>query len=769
MKKAISMVLAICVLFASISTVITSSVLATTDYYDNAENWKLYSQNDTIGGTPSAVTTYSITDFTDISYPNSNGSSLRVHSQGTVPSIALQGLEVGKKYNLSFCYYAPTFTKASSVEAWMDMVGVYKNGSATVSSNGKITCSSAVAGGTTTKVGKVANGTFGDATWHSYTMSFEVTAETGTDLHFAYRSWYADGCILYLDEFKVTEVLVDYYADADNWKIYSSGDTIGGTASAPSNGHAVTELTTISYPDNTGSSLRVFSHGDVPSIALQDLEVGKIYNLSFCYYIPSDTKVSGLNAWMNMVGIYKNGSATVGDSGKITCDSAVAGGTTTKVGEVETGVSGDAIWYSHIMTFAVTAETGTDLHFAYRAWYGGGYVIYLDEFKVTEVDYDSDLENPAHWGEVSSVYTVGDTITATSLYSVSTDISGTPSNHSVLYNSTWGKMMATKLQGLKENTSYILSFKHKVAEANKVNDAATYYKLFGGGLYTKGTATAYQNNNIGGITITGTSLTSGGNLAYNFDVWNDYELSFTTGTDTEVYFLAFLYADKLYFDDVKLVEKVGVTTMYNSTAALRTSTNSSTGKNGLRIYNEIETEWLQTADIVEYGSIAVREGYLDKLYDSKCISSKDITLENLLQENGIYNGQGIGIGVSYRKEGATTKTGNGATNKIWAQTDTTIDFTSYLTGIDSKYYGDSYLICTYAIAENGTVYYGDTFALCVYDVAYSIDCGSSADGNEPTDIDIDAFNEFADIDNDYVAYKEWLATKNLDPGKLSGQ
>lgn len=195
-----------------------------------------------------------------------------------------------------------------------------------------------------------------------------------------------------------------------------------------------------------------------------------------------------------------------------------------------------------------------------------------------------------------------------------------------------------------------------------------------------------------------------------------------------------IFASAAKNDDVSAVK-----TAYNNAAALRTASASSTGKNGLRVYNEIKKEWFKNGEIVEFGSVAIRTEKLDGAL---------LTLENGAK------------GVAY-----SNGTNSAKTTAIWEETDGSYIFTAYLTGIVNEYYNTNYSVRSYAIDKNGNVYYGETVSTSVFAVANAIDNGKSSDQNEPTDTDKDAFYTFV-TDANCNKYKEWCQSNNLNVGSL---
>lgn len=192
----------------------------------------------------------------------------------------------------------------------------------------------------------------------------------------------------------------------------------------------------------------------------------------------------------------------------------------------------------------------------------------------------------------------------------------------------------------------------------------------------------------------------------------------------------------------KVDAAAGLSTAYDSKAAIRAegSTDGTIDKNGLRIYNEVKTEWLNNSEITEFGSIAIRKNYLNALYNKGKISSTALTLENLAS----YIGKGVGVGVSYSK-GQDIST-------LWKTTDGTMVFTSYLTGIEATNFDEDYWIVAYAKDENGKTYYSDIAEVCVYEVAEAIDAAATA-GEDVPEIDQKAFNTF--VTANLEEYKAW--------------
>lgn len=197
-------------------------------------------------------------------------------------------------------------------------------------------------------------------------------------------------------------------------------------------------------------------------------------------------------------------------------------------------------------------------------------------------------------------------------------------------------------------------------------------------------------------------------------------------------------------------------------AAIRAASNTDGNiqKNGLRVYNAVEKDLL--GDVVEYGTIVVRKGYLQKANNSgwKGTNLAGQTFAEPTVE--MYGIGGIGFGVAYRKAGTTTATGSSAVEPILWRDDLNgvAMYTAFATGIAEAYYGDAYLYRSYAVLSNGAVVYGRTVEVSVFDVANAISNAETA-----PEVDTAAFNAFVN-ENTGTAYEKWCADNAKETGKL---
>jgi len=197
---------------------------------------------------------------------------------------------------------------------------------------------------------------------------------------------------------------------------------------------------------------------------------------------------------------------------------------------------------------------------------------------------------------------------------------------------------------------------------------------------------------------------------------------------------------KFYIDDLTVTEHFdGIKTAYNDAAAIRTANASSTGKNGVRIYNKIDKDFITEYGITEYGSVASLASKVDG----------ELTVES---ESSVK-------GIAYNSKTVTTPI-------LFDETNTANIYTAYLTGIPKSNYDDEYIVRAYAIDGTGTVYYGEPTSFSVFDVALAIDNGNGT--SVQTENDIAAFKVFAGgRDGKYTMYDNWLKTSELKfAGKL---
>lgn len=403
--------------------------------------------------------------------------------------------------------------------------------------------------------------------------------------------------------------------------------------------------------------------------------------------------------------------------------------------------------------------------------------VYVDNIKLTEATLPSSNLYPSGW----TVYQMGNANNATdgvwehntAVISESTEIvhsTDIDGKSIVLGSGTYAQYPTLPLK-VEKNKYYTLKFYYY---SNKVNTGdnnkvfSDIYVATPGITSLKNSAIAHATTAADGTVykngepITVAGFTAKGATA---GAWNEVKVSFYSGNNDSVRLAvrpAVNDSTTVYLDDITL-NNISVSTSYNQKAAIRTADNTDSENikaNGLRIYNAIQADWLSDTEgnIVEYGAIAIRQGYMEKKFADK--TAPDMDMLSLA-------GQGVGIGVAYRAEGVTTITGSRMMNIHWEK-DNADDifnkhiFTTYLTGIAEANYGEEYLVRSYAIDANGKIYYGETSSISIFKVAQAI---SNANNAENT-YDNEAFKSFVIDSGLSNTYAQWCADNSLEVGGL---
>lgn len=306
---------------------------------------------------------------------------------------------------------------------------------------------------------------------------------------------------------------------------------------------------------------------------------------------------------------------------------------------------------------------------------------------------------------------------------------------------------------LEANTTYTASFYYTYLRNSNFPDSDMTYITYG---FFSSTATGGLIEAVG---KTAATVTESLDETFLSGTWRKAEITFTTGANVAGMRFGYTYSDTdgtnynkntLYVDDMEIVEVInketlitnGLNTAYNSLAALRAANQGTNiAKNGLRIYNSISKELIDTLHIVEFGTLARR---------AEMLNGQALTFESLGT---------LKPGIAYQ---------NSQPVSLWAENDTHYIYTAYLTGIAMHHYAKDYAFCTYAKDADGHIYYGNEVFLSVYDVAHSIDQGNSGDGGAPTHYDTLAFQTFAKAADDFDAYANWLLENKISGGTLSG-
>jgi len=751
MKKVLSIVLILSLML--VNSYAFSISASANDFYA-AENWKIYANssnyvNETNGTLAASWAT--VTENTNSAYANGDASSLKISAISQKAALKVP-VKKNTKYTLSYSFLSETVNTNGRILTSTGILaedssmtwGAAKSYYNLLSYNVAYTAKDGIFADRQTYSATTLDYSTAN-TWHHIELEFE-----SGDNEYMYLVLWLEVANLYVDDVTLKEVSA--FENINNWGIYnaSSTDTSyqvatnydGETCQTKMGWCNITNDVT-EDADGTGTSIKV--NGNVLNVAanLPTLKTNTEYMLSFKYK-PSATSTPGVlsNTYYFLSHIIKKGVGfNSSNKGPAEYIATVPSGTAT------------TDWKEVSVTFATddTTDYMLEFHFGFAA----GYICYLDDFKLNEVhpqvnDWKIYANNTAYVNETNGILT-GSWATVTT----NNDKKYINDNDDCSLKISSINQYATYKFAVEKNAKYTVSFNFMSETVNTNGRILTSAGILAEDSSVKwASEKSYYNFMAYNVAYTAKDGVFADRQTYSTttlnysttNTWHHIELEFESG-DNEYMYLAFCIAvDDLYVDkitvtlDEKHIDKVN--TCYNNSAALRTAENSSTGKNGLRIYNSISKQYLNDAEVVEYGSIVTYEFALD---------GAELSLET--PEDKFIKG------VAYNSVTLTTPI-------LYDETDDANIFTAYLTNIPTKRYGENILIRAYVIDADGNVYYGDTVSVCVFDVAYAIDCGNSANGFEPTEADISAFESFANYDGNYAAYDAWLTANGLAAGSI---
>lgn len=271
-------------------------------------------------------------------------------------------------------------------------------------------------------------------------------------------------------------------------------------------------------------------------------------------------------------------------------------------------------------------------------------------------------------------------------------------------------------------------FKYKYADASTAPGHIVFYTMEGSNIWEQ----------------------SGSNFTYKVNKlenkgtdWQTMSVSIKAAT-TAVnynYLIGFLeMTGDIYFDDIMIYRSID--TAFNGVGALRAASTSATGKNGLRIYNNID-ESCHNFAYAEYGSVAIRK--------AKLSAGEELTVNTTDAVNG----------VSVTREGWNNVT----YKKIISENSQGYTFSSYLVNIPEEYYAEPYVVRAYKRSGSNSQMaddyeYGRAVEVCVFDIANQIDIAEN-----PSNIDKTAFFEFVN-ERTKAAYEQWVKDNQRTTGNL---
>lgn len=758
MKKFLSFALVLSLLFVSLCSFPVSAASNPTSF-DDPGNWTCYSNNVGIGTTATKSSWAKATQNTDTSKTyGGDATSLRFNAYATYSSVKL---DVKPNTEYTFTYYM-MYDGTNSTEKILSHSAIVSPGGTAewgkdgcydiYTTAGSAKCDSglwATSGGvtsTTSTRGNVTQWKDGGV-WHKVTHSFN--SGNNEEMYFVFRFTAANNNNFYVDELQLKEI--SSFENLSNWGIYQTSSTDasytvatcydGETRQTKMGWCNITNDSTVDA-DGTGKAVKIYGNAFNVAANFPTLMANTEYTLSFKYKPGSTSTVaSSTNSYFTSHIIKKGTGFNQWNAGPETYVATVPSGTAT------------TDWKEVSVTF--TTDNSTEYMLEFRFAFTAGYTCYLDDFSLKAKIVHPQLNDWKVYG-TSSTYVnetngtlAGSWATVTNCedekYINSGDIASLklhttsqfatykfPVEKNAKYTVSYNFMSETA-----STSGYIISRTGVLAEDSSTVWAAEkgYYNLLSNNIAYTAKDGIFADKKTYSDNTTNYATTN---------TWHNIELEFESGNNDYMYLTIFSAVDDLYVDEitVTLVESyvTKISTAYNNAAALRTANASSTGKNGLRVYNSISKEYLSSENVTEYGSIATRK---------ELLGGSELTL----------NSDKMVKGVAYN---STTQT----TPILYDETDDSNVFTSYLVNIPTSRYDEEFVVRAYVIEEDGTVYYGDTVTVCVFDIAYAIDCGNSADGSAQTDADKAAFEAFANYDGNYAAYDAWLAANGKTAGTL---
>ena len=748
-----------------------------------ANDWNMYDNSTAkigTGGTLRPANQYTIIKTEEKIYSgegaDDDGTSIAVtggFAQYVTRKIAV---EKNKNYEYTLYYYSNSLNASGGIFSHalaMPDGGAKFDGSLFyMDANGGY-CVNAAGEKLTIKQSSIKNATAG--AWNKVTISFN--SGNLTEMLMVFRPTNQD--VVYFDGFSLKEItkLPGVNMDNSDWKIYDFSTTIIGEGgkSTYSSGAEVTIDTENVYTgegaDNDGKAY-CFSGPCYAQYVTQikEFEANSYYKVTLYYKAAQLDDQGGIFSDLRMV---RNG----GEQNATSVDNL---GAINRDRSYYTNKNGTQIDFTNRINSNVKANEWNEVTIPF---YSGNLsevllairstvaIVYIDNIKLSAVStLPSGNLFPNGW-TVYKMESVGAEEHTTAVVGDSTEFvhsEGGDGKSVALMPSTYAQYAAMPM-ATEKNQYYTLEFYYlsdaiNTAWGNNYILSHIYVSAGATGNLADTALAAVSTDYNGTVKKNGVGISVPGFTTRGVqpNEWVKTKITFYSGDNTQVRFAvrpAVTDKTTIYLDDITL-NKVSISTAYNNMAAVREAKDSNIGKNGLRVYNSVQTDWLNEAEgnIVEYGSIAVKEEYLAEAYEDK--AAPDMSMI-------IANDKKLGLGVAYRAEGATTVTGSDAKNIHWEENNTDDIFarkvfTSYLTGISKENYGKDYLIRTYAIDAEGNIFYGDTVSVCIFDVVWAI----SVANNSENVADNDAFKSFVIDSGVQAEYEAWCTENSRDFGGL---
>lgn len=489
------------------------------NYYENSENWGLYSSSAVDGAAPNKSGWQKASNST--AEVKTGNNSLKIEGNGKFFAVPLEmdSFTVGKRYVFKFHYYVPEGATMFNNKSWFDHICVIKKGT-TVDSNGMPLISDVIANGPI-------------ATWNTISVTFEVADET--QLFFGFRTGMGAGSqFFYIDDVSIIEAADNYLENSANWGLYSDSLVDGNGPIKSGWQQAINSNSQVKIGNN---SLKIEGNGKFFAVPLEmnKLIIGKRYVLKFQYYIPEGATKLNNKSWFDHISIIEKGTM-VDSNGMPSITNVVADGSA-------------KTW--NTMSIAFEVKDNTPLFFGFRTGMGeGNQWFYIDDISI---DYavDNYFENSEHWGMYSSQEVDGTGPNKLSWQQAANTTSMVLVGNNSLKIEGNGKYFAIPLEmdKLTVGKSYVLKFQYYVPNGSTMFNNNSWFDHVG--IIPEGTTTDLHGNTPdGGIIANGPIAT-----------WNTMEVTFKVRDNTQLYFglrTGMGTGGQLfYMDDVSLAEGVG--------------------------------------------------------------------------------------------------------------------------------------------------------------------------------------------------------------------
>ncbi len=498
MKKAISLILAVLIIFSSITGSFTAFAATEltpeqiSDYFENPDNWTLYNSGAQSLSQTDLILEKATNSWPDIqnksNYVLEGDQSLYMRSRTKYSAIYLpSNLKANTDYLLSFSYYTTAlygdleyaFNPLSLSTTDIENAGFFY-GKSGVLNYWADNVSYTSTDGTTKENTKYhpANGTSPLVTtageWHKVTLEFNTADFSEFALVLKSQVEY-----LYLDDFSLEEKPIDigeYFENPDNWMLYST------SATALSQTNYVLAKSADGYPDiqnktsyvlEGDKSLYMRSRLKYSAIYLpSNLKADTNYVLSFSYYTDA-LHADGLECAFNPLSLYttdvENAGFFYGNAGVLNywadnVSYTSTDGITKKNTKYHPAngtsplVTTAGEWHKVTLEFNTASFKEFALVLESRVEF-----LYLDDFSLAEkiVPPEEYFATPDNWtlyDQLVETLTTPSTATWTSVTNTTVTV-GTETTNALKVHAL-NHRVTSYLPNLKKNTEYIFSFKY---------------------------------------------------------------------------------------------------------------------------------------------------------------------------------------------------------------------------------------------------------------------------------------------------------------------